>query len=58
MTHLGQDPSNNADDNLATLCQRCHNRQEMPQRQAQTRATRRNRRALAELFDPLEGEPQ
>ena len=24
--HLDNDPANNADDNLAALCQKCHNR--------------------------------
>lgn len=32
IAHLDQDPTNNADDNLRALCQRCHNRHDMPHR--------------------------
>jgi hypothetical protein len=34
------DPMNCADDNLAALCQRCHNRLDMPMRQSNARRTR------------------
>ncbi len=30
--HLDHDPANNADDNLAALCQACHNRYDAPKR--------------------------
>ena len=32
VAHLDHDPANNADDNLAALCQACHNRCDAPKR--------------------------
>ena len=32
VAHLDHNPANNADDNLAALCQRCHNRYDGPKR--------------------------
>ena len=32
--HLDHSPSNNADDNLAALCQKCHNTYDAPKRHA------------------------
>lgn len=43
-------PENCADDNLAHLCQRCHNKHDAPMRQAHARATKRAARAMADLF--------
>jgi 5-methylcytosine-specific restriction endonuclease McrA len=36
-------PMNCDDDNLAALCQRCHNRLDMPMRQSNARKTRANK---------------
>ena len=44
VAHLDHRPENNARENLAALCQRCHNRYDSPHRAA-TRAARRNRSA-------------
>ena len=32
VAHLDRDPASNADDNLAALCQACHNRCDAPKR--------------------------
>ena len=32
VAHLDHNPANNADDNLAALCQRCHNTYDAPKR--------------------------
>ena len=34
VAHLDHNPANNADDNLAALCQLCHNRYDAPKRAA------------------------
>ena len=34
VAHLDHDPGNNAEDNLAALCQACHNRFDGPKRAA------------------------
>lgn len=47
------DPMNCADENLAALCQRCHNRLDVPMRQSNARKTRARRAGQAFL---LEGE--
>jgi len=44
------DPANCADDNLAALCQRCHNRHDAPMRRKNAAQTRRNRKAMGDLF--------
>lgn len=44
------DPANCADDNLAHLCQRCHNIHDAPMRAQHARETRRARKALGDLF--------
>jgi len=44
------DPANCADDNLAHLCQRCHNIHDAPMRARNARQTRRARRAIGDLF--------
>lgn len=43
-------PANCADDNLAALCQRCHNILDMPMRKANAAARRRGTRAAGDLF--------
>ncbi len=47
------DPMNCSDSNLAALCQRCHLNLDRPHHIAKARRTRRARRAIADLFDPL-----
>lgn len=44
------DPMNCAEDNLAALCQACHNRLDAPMRAAHAAQTRRARKAAADLF--------
>lgn len=51
IAHLDHDVANNADGNLAALCQRCHNRHDQPHRQANAERTRRARLASADLFE-------
>ena len=49
--HLGDpSPENCADDNLKSMCQRCHNRYDVPQRRANAAATRRTKKRNGELF--------
>lgn len=51
IAHLADpDPANCADDNLAALCQRCHNLHDMPMRLANAAATRKARKASGDLF--------
>ena len=53
IAHLhDMNPANCADDNLAALCQRCHNIHDMPMRQANAAATRRAKAANGDLFAP------
>ena len=40
IAHLNHRPEDNGDDNLAALCQRCHNRYDGPARRAGIRARR------------------
>jgi hypothetical protein len=42
--HPDPDPMNCSDDNLLALCQRCHNRLDMPMRQAHAKQTRARKR--------------
>ena len=53
--HLDHTPENNADDNLAALCQRCHNKYDAPKR-AQNRKHNALRDA-GQLSLPLEETP-
>ena len=50
IAHLDQNPTNNAGYNLKALCQRCHNRHDMPHRQKNAAVTRRARLADGDLF--------
>jgi len=47
------DPANCADDNLAHLCQRCHNIHDAPMRAQHARMSRRAGRAIADLFEDV-----
>ena len=49
--HLDHNPANNADHNLAALCQRCHNTYDAPKRAANR--NRRARQAAGQLDLPL-----
>lgn len=51
IAHLDQDPTNNEDDNLAALCQRCHNRHDAPHRAKSAAKTRHSKKASADLFE-------
>lgn len=44
VAHLDDDPSNNADSNLAALCQRCHLTYDAPIHAAHARVTKRRKR--------------
>jgi len=48
--HLDHTPENCARDNLAALCQRCHNRYDAPMRRAGIVARRRAKMANLDLF--------
>lgn len=50
VAHLDHDPTNNADDNLAALCQKCHLAYDAKHHQANANKTRRSRKAVGELF--------
>ena len=50
IAHLNDpDPMNCTDDNLAALCQRCHNRLDMPMRQSNARKTRESKKGQLSL---------
>lgn len=49
--HLDHDPANCADDNLKAMCQRCHNRYDMPYRRMNAANTRDRKRGQGKLFD-------
>jgi len=53
VAHLDHDPSNNADENLAALCQLHHLRLDAKQHAASARENRRAKLAVGELFDDL-----
>jgi 5-methylcytosine-specific restriction endonuclease McrA len=50
IAHIDQDPTNNDDDNLAALCQRCHNRLDAPHRAKNAARTRHAKKASDDLF--------
>lgn len=50
IAHLDQDPTNNADENLAALCQRCHNRHDAPHRAKNASKTRHAKKSDGDLF--------
>jgi len=47
-------PENCADDNLAHLCQRCHNKHDAPMRQSHAAQSRRAGKAIGDLFEAAE----
>lgn len=49
VAHLDHDPSNNADDNLRALCQKCHLAHDKAQHAESARETRRGRKAAGNL---------
>lgn len=51
VAHLDHTPENCADENLASLCQRCHNVYDMPHRRAGMFERAREGAAVADLFD-------
>ena len=56
VAHLDHTPENCADDNLKALCQRCHNRYDMPMRKAGIADRSRRLRASSDLFEaPTQG---
>lgn len=50
VAHLDHTPENCADDNLKALCQRCHNRYDMPMRKAGIAARAKAAMADGDLF--------
>ena len=52
VAHLDHTPENCARDNLAALCQRCHNRYDAPMRRAGIAERKRAKMAVADLFAP------
>lgn len=52
VAHLDHQPENCELDNLRALCQRCHLAYDAAHHAANASATRRARRAVADLFDP------
>jgi len=59
VAHMDHVPENCADDNLKALCQRCHNRYDMPIRKAGIRERARQCLAVGDLFaDPPHPQPE
>lgn len=52
VAHLDHQPENCADDNLKALCQRCHNRYDMPMRKAGIKTRALQALATGDLFAP------
>jgi len=55
IAHLDQDITNNAYSNLAALCQRCHNRHDLPHRIRHRAANKRRRLESAGQLNFLKG---
>jgi 5-methylcytosine-specific restriction endonuclease McrA len=51
VAHLDHQPENCADDNLKAMCQRCHNRYDMPMRRAGITQRARAKMAAGDLFE-------
>jgi hypothetical protein len=49
VAHLDHEPENCVDDNLKAMCQRCHNRYDMPMRRAGIAKRKREALAMQEL---------
>ena len=50
IAHLDHQPENCQDDNLKAMCQRCHLTYDAKEHAVNARATRKNRKAIGELF--------
>lgn len=50
IAHLDHTPENCANENLKALCQRCHNRYDMPMRRAGIKARAKIGKAIGDLF--------
>lgn len=50
VAHLNHQPEDCRPANLRAMCQRCHNRMDMPHRAAGVKARRREQRASGDLF--------
>lgn len=50
VAHLDHDTTNNTDDNLAALCQRCHLRYDIEHHKRNSRATNEKKKGLQKLF--------
>lgn len=50
VAHLDHEPENCADDNLKAMCQRCHNRYDLPKRRAGILERQRAASAAGDLF--------
>lgn len=55
VAHLDHTPENCADENLKALCQRCHNRYDMPMRRAGMQARAREAMGVGDLFEGVAG---
>ena len=51
IAHLDHNPQHNQADNLAALCQRCHNRYDQPHRRINAEQTRHKALGMRDLFD-------
>ena len=51
VAHLDHTPENCADDNLAALCQRCHNGYDAKERARGIAARKRSQMAIGDLFE-------
>lgn len=51
VAHLDHTPENCTDENLAALCQKCHNSYDAPMRRAGMRTRARKLRAAKDLFE-------
>lgn len=54
VAHLDHDPTNNAEDNLAALCQRCHNRYDAAKRGQNRKHNARRAAGQLRLFETEE----
>lgn len=56
VAHLDHTPEHNADSNLRAMCQRCHNRYDLPHRRRNAAATRDRKRGQLRLDGVSDGE--
>jgi 5-methylcytosine-specific restriction endonuclease McrA len=50
IAHLNHDPTDNRDENLSALCQKCHLNHDKDQHKENARKTRNKKKGLQELF--------